>query len=278
MNNQASTLSPTKTLRPKSAFTLIELLVVIAIIAILAALLLPALAGAKKKAQGAKCLSNLKQLTTAWFIYAQDNNDKLTQNIGSDSPQYTDNGHNPSSMPGQPNASWVLGDAGDNDLALITNGLLYAYAPSVKVYKCPLDLKTFSDGTPTFRSYSMNCWMNGYTQWAADQVNFRKMGDIATSLPTTQALVFIEENPNSINDGYWVQNLDQPTEWVDTPASYHVNACALSFADTHCEVRVWKDKSVLAGDFNGPNGYAYDASSTDLAWIQARVTVKAGHH
>src|SRR5215510_16068078 len=110
-------------------FTLIELLVVIAIIAILAAMLLPALSNAKARAQGTMCLSNLKQLQLGWFMYGDDNGGKIPQNIASNSGRLTSNPLDPNAQPGAPNASWVLGDVGGspswtNDL-LITHGLIY---------------------------------------------------------------------------------------------------------------------------------------------------------
>ncbi|MGD0413280.1 MAG: prepilin-type N-terminal cleavage/methylation domain-containing protein, partial [Verrucomicrobiota bacterium] len=208
--------------RRPSAFTLIELLVVIIIIAILAALLLPALAAAKARGQNMKCLSNLHQLT-------------IGQNVASDVGSvdagaiYSTTGLEASCQPGQEWASWVLGDANNLNVNLITHGLIYAYVGNYLVYKCPSDTKLTtnnSSGLPSLRSYSMNSWMNGVPPWQnniitkGDQALFLKLTEINV-MSTAMALVFIEENPASINDGYWVQNLDQPTEWVDDPAIYH---------------------------------------------------------
>jgi prepilin-type N-terminal cleavage/methylation domain-containing protein/prepilin-type processing-associated H-X9-DG protein len=262
-------------------FTLIELLVVMAIIAILAAMLLPVLANAKKQGQSAKCRSNLRQLQIAWILYVGDNNDHIAQNVASDAPGFATSPTDPSAQPGQPYASWVLGDVSvltpSNDectnAAFIAHGLLYTYAGSVGIYKCPADIKTDGHGNASVRSYSMNAWMNGIPEWTASpaQIDFIKIASIIKP-PPTMALVFLDENPASINDGYWAQNLASSNTWIDSPAHYHVNSGNLSFADGHAEVRKWTDKNVLAGLFNAQSGFAADPTSRDLAWVQMRCT------
>jgi len=265
---------------PTQAFTLIELLVVIIIIALLAALLLPTLAKAKQKGQNIKCLNNLHELTIAWISYAGDNADKITQNVASDSGHYATTGTDPEAQAGQPWASWVLGDATNPDVTLLTHGLIYPYMGNWLSYKCPADVKRNSTNGLTLRSYSMNGWMDGIPPWdnaitpppAPQMINFTKLAGIVT-MSTANAIVFIEENPASINDGYWIQNLDTPTMWVDTPAVYHINSGAMSFADGHAQIRKWTDSQVLAGMFNSYMGYPCDPASGDLAWVQAHVTV-----
>lgn len=248
------------------AFTLIELLVVIAIIAILAALLLPVLSRSKATAQGIKCLSNLRQLQFAWILYSQDNGDKIPQN-----GPLTLDPLDPNAQPGMPNASWVLGDVSGppgwtNDL-LITHGLIYQYLNSTGVYKCP------ADSSERNRSYSMNCWMNGKPAWNALCINFTKTSQFAGKLPPTMALVFVDENPASINDGYWAQNPADPTRWIDSPAHYHNNAGTLSFVDGHAERRKWQDANVLNGVFNSYKGFSPEPlNCPDLPWVQARCT------
>src|SRR6266436_2405217 len=146
----------------RRGFTLIELLVVIAIIAILAALLLPALAHAKVRAQRIQCISNLKQLALGWYMYSGDNNDRIVPTVGLGGLQVITSG-NVFTQPGNPANQWIYGDmskypADIND-DLLRVGLMFPYAPSIAIYKCPADRKQ-TNGVPTVRSMSMNAYMN----------------------------------------------------------------------------------------------------------------------
>lgn len=253
----------------RSAFTLIELLVVIAIIAILAAMLLPALSKAKSKAHSIRCLSNLKQMQLGWIMYSDDNMDRIPQNIASNSGRLASNPLDPNAQPGMPNASWALGDANSTDNRLLTHGLIYKYITNTDLYKCPQDLEDTRN-----RSYAMNCWMNGIATWNSSSINFTKSTQFSNRMPPTKAFVFLDENPNSINDGYWAQNPANRTRWIDSPAHYHNKGGNLSFVDGHAEARKWSDNNVLAGKFGGQSGFAVDPTNPeDLAWVQERCTV-----
>ena len=235
------------------AFTLIELLVVIAIIAILAALLLPALSQAKMRAYGIQCMSNHKQLMLGWIIYTDNNNGKLPPNIACNVPQF---GTSP---------SWVMSIVADTPDRGLTNGLIYQYVGSTRVYKCP------ADHTKHNRTYSMNCWMSGIGAWTSSCYDFKTMTQLQGIVPPPKAFVFIDENPGTINDGYFAEDPTNPNRWVDSPAHYHNQGCNVSFADGHVESKIWTDKNLLLDLFGGAGGFsANPIPSRDLAWLLPR--------
>jgi prepilin-type N-terminal cleavage/methylation domain-containing protein/prepilin-type processing-associated H-X9-DG protein len=256
-------------------FTLIELLVVIAIIAILAAMLLPALAKAKEQAQGAKCLSNLKQLTLGWVMYSGDNQDNLMVN--------GDENFEPTILNLSANPQWCPGredQLGESTNLFIKAGLLYPYVNSPAIYICPADSTDVLNNhvqtsTPKTRSVSMNGWVSPAPPSVQDLgptngcIIYRKSADLSLPGPS-RVWLLMDENPWSINDAFMVIN-PQDTTWGDHPASYHNHACGISFCDGHAEIHKWNDPAVynysLADAAAGLD--PAPGNTTDLAWLQS---------
>ena len=277
----------------RTGFTLIELLVVIAIIALLMAILMPALSAAKKLASGAACMGNQRSLSVAWITYSDDN-DGLVMCNGACYDTATDKSpwvHRPKDIGGNNLPSPAPSNITKEDRYRgLMAGTMWPYLKDVDVYHCPGDNRKSTRRAPRdcFRSYSIS-YAFGTIQdsrrheWRRGQY-FNKLSEISNA---ARYYVFVEEEHNGSrygeNEGGWhlpfdgsLNRLVNPSSWTfyDPLASYHVESSTFGFADGHAEKHKWRDRRTLefirvnAADPSSHSGITTTSpDNEDLRWL-----------
>jgi prepilin-type N-terminal cleavage/methylation domain-containing protein/prepilin-type processing-associated H-X9-DG protein len=274
-------------------FTLIELLVVIAVIAILAALLLPVLSKARGRAEGISCLNNTRQLTLAWQIYADDFNGLLPYNLGMNGSSFRTNLNWVNNV-----MTWDLSPDNTNTATLADASLGSYVNGATSIYRCPSDhalssIQRAAGWNHRIRSYSMNAMVGNAGSFSASGVNinnpdYTQFFKIAQIPRPSEIFVFLDEHPDSIDDGYFLNKAaganygyhDGDAEWIDLPASYHNAAAAFSFADGHAALHRWlKSNTIRPPAPNSANlPIAIPASPSDeradFDWILQHMSIE----
>jgi prepilin-type N-terminal cleavage/methylation domain-containing protein/prepilin-type processing-associated H-X9-DG protein len=266
----------------RPAFTLIELLVVVAIIGILAALILPALAKSKSKAQGIYCFSNTRQLTLGWLLYADDHDGKF--------------------CPNRTNSidSWVGGILDFENIRTDNTNVQHLLDPKYAklapyinvagIFKCPADKSVVSYGghrLARVRSFSMNHAVGGiepagHLPFGTGWMVYKKSAEMLDPAPS-KLWVLMDEHVDSIDDGRFIvdcESMGASARLVSFPAATHNGSSSISFADGHSEVHRWLDETTkypvkycgCLAHYASDALYTEAPHSRDLAWLQQRTS------
>jgi len=253
--------------RTHKAFTLIELLVVISIIALLIAILLPALGRAREAAVTTQCLANIKQMNLAWYTYPSDNNGRLM------SPETTNYQYQGSEVQrlGELGERWVFTSGTGNSPESIRRGAMFDYMDdNLDAYMCPADDTASEYNRPKYWSYTINLLLAGHNPgWSGWYPDRYEEDDFAFNLAQvknpSEVISVGEEYDKSqgFNNGSWMIP-SEGDRWMDYPIDYHPKGTTVSFADGHAEFHLWQDERTpeISSAQQPANNNA------DLIWLQ----------
>lgn len=269
-----------------AGFTLVEMMVVIAVMAIIAALLIPALNNGRERGKAVYCLNNFRQLGLALHGYAADHEDVLPGNMGKEGIQET--------VAKGEYANWVnnvmtweLDADNTNTWVQATTGLGREAGSSWKIFKCPSDralsdIQKSAGWKERVRSVSMNAMVGNAGEFMASGVNtnnpsyvqFMRMSDVPDP---SRIFTFIEEHPDSINDGYFLNRFNT-FQWIDLPASFHNRGANLAYVDGHAEWHRWKSPGTApaaAPDAAKLPMFIPSGQRADFYWVMSKMSVYA---
>jgi len=273
--------------RQSDGFTRLDLGMVAAMVCLLGVVGIPLIARAGINPSGAACIENLRRLTLAWSLYAADSHGKVVNNFSItdtlatvSAKTYLTWTHNI--------LDWTTSPSNTNG-ALVAASKLFAYAQNdPTVFKCPADnflsaAQQRAGWQRRVRSYSMNAFMGPYNQ-STNNVSYRGENPfypgyrqflLRSSIPRPRdTIVFLDEHPDSVNDGYFINNPVNTSQWGDLPASYHDGAAGFSFADGSAELHAWQYASTkVPVRFNFTGGNIPSSERGDYLWLAQRVTV-----
>jgi prepilin-type processing-associated H-X9-DG protein len=257
--------------------------VVIAIIAVLMAILIPALTRAREQGKRATCLSNLKQLTLAWIMYADENDDNLVNGNTGDYGEIHQN-ETPWVL-----RDWVSGMTVEQKRDAIQNGALWPYLKTLKIYKCPTvgKIAIVHSGAQEemLRTYSLVDSMNGLNplNWSnmAEGTIGAKMIKKRMDIPNpAYRIVFLDDGGTITSAmGGWSVYLTVE-RWWDPPPIRHGDGTTFSFADGHSEYHKWGDPRTIEFGKQVPPRYQSEQQpgNGDIRWAAVAVWGKEAKH
>ena len=261
-------------MRRQKAFTLIELLVVIAVIAVLMAILMPALNRAREQGKRAACLSNLKQLMLGWGMYADDNDEKIVM-ASTNKRHETMWGGTQS----KPYKCWVYymdptEYSEEERVQAIREGGLFKYVKNERLFKCPTGIRG------ELVTYAIPDVMNGHRILDISTRNLIVLKRTKITRPS-ERLIFLDEG--ELSPSSWTIWYSEP-RWWDKPSSRHGVGTNFAFADYHAEYYKWRDPRTMdiahmtRSEYVPQKGtLSHQPDNADLRWIQQRVFGKIGY-